>query len=65
MELSIANHGKKEPITDLKKDKVFTLKVDKTGKKPANEAFAFDITAHQDLLLCQSRSPPNKQNERR
>ncbi|KAM2855829.1 hypothetical protein PS2_000252 [Malus domestica] len=30
----IANHGKKKPITDFNKDKVFTPKVDKTGKKP-------------------------------
>ncbi|KAM1299015.1 hypothetical protein ACFX2F_025755 [Malus domestica] len=39
MELSIANHGKKEPITDFKKDKVYSPNVDKTGKKPPNEAF--------------------------
>ncbi|KAM1297604.1 hypothetical protein FF2_024142 [Malus domestica] len=39
MELSIANHGKKEPIIDFKKDKVFSPNVDKTGKKPPNEAF--------------------------
>ncbi|KAM2538545.1 hypothetical protein TB2_023980 [Malus domestica] len=35
----IANHGKKEPIIDFKKDKVFSPNVDKTGKKPPNEAF--------------------------
>ncbi|KAM1980921.1 hypothetical protein ACFX15_037483 [Malus domestica] len=39
MELSIAHQGKKEPITDFKKDKVFSPNVDKTGKKPSNEAF--------------------------
>ncbi|KAM0981028.1 hypothetical protein TB2_013881 [Malus domestica] len=39
MELSIAYHGKKEPITDFKKDKVFSPNVDKTGKKPPKEAF--------------------------
>ncbi|KAM2040999.1 hypothetical protein ACFX16_034858 [Malus domestica] len=39
MELSIAHHGKKEPITDFKKDKVFSPNVDKTGKKPLKEAF--------------------------
>ncbi|KAM1011559.1 hypothetical protein ACFX13_047653 [Malus domestica] len=38
MELSITNHGKKEPITDFKKDKVFSTNVDKTGKKPPKEA---------------------------
>ncbi|KAM1382393.1 hypothetical protein ACFX2F_034867 [Malus domestica] len=44
MELSIANHRKKEPIIDFKKDKVFTPKVDKTGKKPAKEAFVVHTT---------------------
>ncbi|KAM2657977.1 hypothetical protein EV1_013288 [Malus domestica] len=39
MELSIAHHVKKEPITDFKKDKVFSSNVDKTGKKPPKEAF--------------------------
>ncbi|XP_070660510.1 uncharacterized protein [Malus domestica] len=39
MELGITNHGKKEPITDFKKDKVFSSNVDRTGKKPSNEAF--------------------------
>ncbi|KAM1444030.1 hypothetical protein ACFX2I_040231 [Malus domestica] len=33
------HHGKKEPITDFKKDKVFSPNVDKTGKKPHKEAF--------------------------
>ncbi|KAM1692463.1 hypothetical protein ACFX2K_032069 [Malus domestica] len=39
MELSIAHHGKKEPITNFKKDKVSVPNIDKTGKKPAKEAF--------------------------
>ncbi|KAM2087174.1 hypothetical protein ACFX1R_024632 [Malus domestica] len=39
IELSLANHGKKESITDFKKDKVFSPNVDKTRKKPSNEAF--------------------------
>ncbi|KAM1593549.1 hypothetical protein ACFX10_000055 [Malus domestica] len=39
MELSIANHRKKESIIDFKKDKVFSPNVDKTGKKPPKEAF--------------------------
>ncbi|KAM2653540.1 hypothetical protein EV2_025168 [Malus domestica] len=42
MKLSIANHGKKEPIIDFKKDKVFSPNVDKTGKKPPNEAFTIN-----------------------
>ncbi|KAM2035390.1 hypothetical protein EV2_039381 [Malus domestica] len=39
MELSIAHHGKKEPITNFKKDKVLSPNVDTTGKKPSKEAF--------------------------
>ncbi|KAM1282093.1 hypothetical protein ACFX2H_022496 [Malus domestica] len=39
MELSIAHHGKKEPITNFNKDKMFASNVDKTGKKLAKEAF--------------------------
>ncbi|KAM1878431.1 hypothetical protein ACFX14_040419 [Malus domestica] len=39
MELSIAHNGKKEPITDFKKDKVFSPNVDKTEKEPPKEAF--------------------------
>ncbi|KAM1920319.1 hypothetical protein ACFX15_024134 [Malus domestica] len=57
MELSIANHGKKELIIDLKKDKVFASKVDKTRKKLANEAFAIHTTP-SNPLLHPSRSPP-------
>ena len=44
MELSIAHHGKKEPISDFKKDKVFAPKVDNHGKKPANEAFTINTS---------------------
>ncbi|KAM1087924.1 hypothetical protein ACFX2B_013261 [Malus domestica] len=44
MELSIANHGKREPITDFKKDKLFSPNVDKTGKKPPKEAFTVNTT---------------------
>ncbi|KAM2675582.1 hypothetical protein EV1_002329 [Malus domestica] len=44
MELSIANHGKNEPITHFKKDKVFAPSVDKTGKKPAKETFTVNTT---------------------
>ncbi|KAM1520042.1 hypothetical protein ACFX1Z_022779 [Malus domestica] len=39
MELSIAYHGKKEPITNFNKDKMFAPNLDKTRKKPAKEAF--------------------------
>ncbi|KAM1305606.1 hypothetical protein ACFX2F_023124 [Malus domestica] len=39
MELSINNYGEKEPITDFKKDKMFSPNVDRTGKKPSKEAF--------------------------
>ncbi|KAM1673327.1 hypothetical protein FF1_041585 [Malus domestica] len=44
MELSIANHGKNELITDFKKDKVFASKVDNHGKKPTKEAFTINTT---------------------
>ncbi|KAM2613716.1 hypothetical protein TB2_028423 [Malus domestica] len=44
MELSIANHGKNEPITHFKKDKVFAPSVDKTGKKLAKETFTVNTT---------------------
>ncbi|KAM1717862.1 hypothetical protein ACFX11_025651 [Malus domestica] len=44
MELSIANHGKNEPITHFKKDKVFAPSVDKTGKKPTKETFTVNTT---------------------
>ena len=44
MELSIANHGKKELITDFKRDKVFAPNIDKTGKRPAKEAFTVNTT---------------------
>ncbi|XP_070679331.1 uncharacterized protein [Malus domestica] len=42
MKLSIANHRKKELITDFKKDKVFFPNVDKTRKKPSKEAFTIN-----------------------
>ena len=38
MELSIAHHGKKEPFTDHKNDKVFGPKVEKAAWKPTKEA---------------------------
>ncbi|KAM1084578.1 hypothetical protein ACFX2I_022778 [Malus domestica] len=38
MELSIAHHGKKEPITDYKNDKVLGPKLEKTAWKPTKEA---------------------------
>ncbi|KAM2690297.1 hypothetical protein EV1_043494 [Malus domestica] len=44
MELSITNHEKREPITDFKKDKVFSPNVNKTGKKLPKEAFTVNTT---------------------
>ncbi|KAM1639197.1 hypothetical protein ACFXTN_008515 [Malus domestica] len=38
MELSIAHHGKKEPIADYKDDKVLGTKVEKAAWKPTKEA---------------------------
>ena len=44
MELRIAHHGKKEPISEFKKDKVFAPKVANHRKKPAKEAFIINNT---------------------
>ncbi|KAM2214913.1 hypothetical protein TB1_021146 [Malus domestica] len=63
MELSIANHGKKELITGLKKDKVFASKVDKTGKKLANEAFTVNTTPIKTSSTPVKISSKNKMNE--
>ncbi|KAM0986394.1 hypothetical protein ACFX2I_013471 [Malus domestica] len=38
MELSIAHHGKKEPITDYKNDKALGTKVEKAAWKSTKEA---------------------------
>ncbi|KAM2066796.1 hypothetical protein ACFX1T_043224 [Malus domestica] len=38
MELSIAHHGKKEPIADYKNDKVLETKMEKAAWKPTKEA---------------------------
>ncbi|KAM1655859.1 hypothetical protein ACFX2K_008078 [Malus domestica] len=38
IELSIAHHGKKKPITDYKNDKVLETKVEKAAWKSTNEA---------------------------
>ncbi|KAM2668401.1 hypothetical protein EV2_020000 [Malus domestica] len=54
MELSITNHRKKEPITNFKKDKVFSPNVVKTGKKPPKEAFTVNTTP------IKTSSVPNK-----
>ncbi|KAM3007499.1 hypothetical protein FF2_031739 [Malus domestica] len=53
MKLSIAHHGKNEPNTDFKRDKVFTSRADNHGKKPAKEAFATNTT------LIKTSSAPN------
>ncbi|KAM1151905.1 hypothetical protein ACFX19_035177 [Malus domestica] len=63
MELSIANHGKNELITDFKKDKVFTPKVDKIGKKPAKEAFTANITPIKTSSVPVKISSKNKTKE--
>ncbi|KAM1791405.1 hypothetical protein ACFX12_035375 [Malus domestica] len=43
MELSIAHHGKKEPISDYKIDKVVGPKVEKTAWKPTKETMTVNI----------------------
>ncbi|KAM2008528.1 hypothetical protein FF1_003205 [Malus domestica] len=63
MELSIAHHGKKEPITDLKKDKVFSPNVDKTGKKPPKEAFTVSTTPVKTASALIKISSKTKANE--
>ncbi|CAN6555179.1 unnamed protein product [Malus baccata var. baccata] len=63
MGLSIANHGKKEPITDFKKDKVFAPKVNKTRKMPAKEAFAIHTTPIKTSSVLVKISSKNKMKE--
>ncbi|KAM1569424.1 hypothetical protein PS1_034872 [Malus domestica] len=43
MELSIAHHGKKEPIADYKNDKVLETKVEKAAWKSTKEAMTVNI----------------------
>ncbi|KAM2064143.1 hypothetical protein PS2_027068 [Malus domestica] len=63
MELSIAHHGKKEPITDFKKDKVFSPNVDKTGKKPPRKRSPSALRPSR-LPSRLSRSPPKPKQRR-
>ncbi|KAM1091726.1 hypothetical protein ACFX19_019390 [Malus domestica] len=63
MELSIANHGNNEPITNFRKDKVFALNVDKIGKKPAKEAFTVNTTLIKTSSTPVKISSKNKANE--
>ncbi|KAM2003906.1 hypothetical protein ACFX15_027416 [Malus domestica] len=63
MELSIANHGKKESITDFKKDKVFAPNVNKTGKKPTKEAFTVNTTPTKTSYAPIKISSKNKAKE--
>ena len=63
MELSIANHSKKEPITDFKKDNVFTPKVDKTRKKLVEEAFIVNVTLIKPSSAPAKISSKNKAKE--
>ncbi|KAM2101025.1 hypothetical protein EV1_027880 [Malus domestica] len=44
MELSIAHHGKKEPIADYKNDKVLGTKVEKAAWKPTKEAMTVNTS---------------------
>ncbi|KAM1603839.1 hypothetical protein ACFX1Z_030392 [Malus domestica] len=63
MELSIAHHGKKEPITDFKMDKVFTSRADNHGKMPAKEAFTTNTTPIKTSSVPVKISFNNKANE--
>ncbi|KAM2485841.1 hypothetical protein ACFX1W_037980 [Malus domestica] len=70
MELSIANHGKNEPITHFKKDKVFAPSVDKTGKNPPRKLLPSTLPPskpHPHLSrppLRLSRFPPRPRQRR-
>ncbi|KAM1512695.1 hypothetical protein ACFX1Z_024226 [Malus domestica] len=44
MELSIAHHGKKEPIADYKNDKALGTKVEKAAWKPTKEAMTVNTS---------------------
>ena len=55
--------GRKKPITDFKKDKVFAPKVDKTGKKPAKEAFTVHTTPIKTSFAPVKISSKNKMKE--
>ncbi|KAM1935129.1 hypothetical protein ACFX15_019229 [Malus domestica] len=63
MELSIAHHGKKEPITHFKRDKVFTSRADNHGKKPAKEDFTTNTTPIKTSSTPVKISFNNKANE--
>ncbi|KAM1230607.1 hypothetical protein ACFX2G_041645 [Malus domestica] len=63
MELSISNNRKNEPITDFKKNNVFAPKVDKTGKKLANEAFTANTTPIKTSSTPIKIFPKNKTKE--
>ncbi|KAM2495259.1 hypothetical protein ACFX1W_035270 [Malus domestica] len=63
MELSIAHHGKNEPISDFKKDKVFAPHVDNHGKKPTKEAFTINITPIKTSSAPVKISSKNKVKE--
>ncbi|KAM2246588.1 hypothetical protein ACFXTI_007392 [Malus domestica] len=63
MELSIAHHGKNEPITDFKRDKVFTSRADNHGKKPAKKAFTTNTTPIKTSSVPVKISFNNKANE--
>ncbi|KAM2622767.1 hypothetical protein TB2_027356 [Malus domestica] len=63
MQLSIANHGKNELITDFKKDKVFAPKVDQTGKKLTKKSFTVTTIPIKTLYAPIKISFKNKANE--
>ena len=58
--LSITHHGKKESITDFK---MFTPKVDKTGKEPAKEAPTISTTPVKASYAPVNTSSKNKVKE--
>ena len=62
MELSIAHHGKKEPISDFKKDKVLLRRWTITGRSLPRKLLP--LTLPRQSLLRPSRSPPKTKQRR-
>ncbi|KAM2397277.1 hypothetical protein EV1_033697 [Malus domestica] len=57
MKLSIAHHGKKEPIADYKNDKVFGPKVDKAAWKLTKEAMTVNTAPSKSLHEARQFKP--------
>ncbi|KAM1027949.1 hypothetical protein ACFX2A_041646 [Malus domestica] len=68
MKLSIAHHGKKEPITNYKNDKVFGPKVEKVAWKPTKEAITVNtapVKISTQGKVIQTEAFPDQEIRRR